>query len=65
MSLLVTGGASGIGAAIALRLAADGMRVVVTDRPGEERAERERLVSTGRGRHTAILGALGTYGLVP
>jgi 3-hydroxybutyrate dehydrogenase len=32
---MVTGGASGIGRAVAERLAADGYRVVVVDRPGE------------------------------
>ena len=47
---IVTGGGSGIGLAIAVRLAEDGLAVAIFDRNGEAAtAAAERIASTGRG----------------
>ncbi len=47
---IVTGGGSGIGLAIAVRLAEDGLAVAIFDRNGEAaNAAAERIASTGRG----------------
>ena len=58
---LVTGGASGIGAATAARLRADGVRVVTVDlAPGAD----ERLDVTDADAVTALVAALGQVGIL-
>jgi 3-hydroxybutyrate dehydrogenase len=61
---VVTGAASGIGRAVAERLAADGMRVVGVDRRMEGPAVVQADLTTRAGNRRAIDAALETYGRV-